>query len=131
MVLPSDPLITKNGPVGSLVFMYNKHDKLQLSTYCPKKGKMVVLPSNMHHESAITERSEKLEGIEYYNSTKTGVDPVGQMRHSYSCSRRAKRWPLAILDIVGLHRYTILNIYKSRTNEHMISRADFLCKLSL
>ncbi|CAG4936644.1 unnamed protein product [Parnassius apollo] len=89
----------------------------------------------MHHESATSETSEKPEVIGYYNSTKAGVDAVDQMCHSYSCSRRTKRWPLAIfynmLDVAGINSHTILNNNNNRNGKNQESRAEFLYKLSL
>lgn len=133
--IPPDTLVTKNRPIGSSIFLYNSHDQLQLNTYCPKKGKMVLLLSNMHYEAAISESTGKPEVIEYYNSTKAGVDAIDQMCHSYSCSRRTRRWPMAIfykmLDLAGINARTTLNMNKSRKGDAQISRSDFLYKLSL
>ena len=49
-------------------------------SYCPKKNKVVTLLSTMHSDnSSESTTKNKLEIIEYYNSTKGGVDTMDQM----------------------------------------------------
>jgi predicted transposase YbfD/YdcC len=67
-------------------------------SYCPKKGKSVILISTMHNQPKIDDTAEnkKPEVILYYNSTKGGVDAIDKMVRSYSCKRMTRRWSLAI-----------------------------------
>ena len=55
-----------------------------------KSKKLVLLLSSMHTEPSISEDG-KPEIIEYYNSTKGGVDTFDFMCGAYSCSRKTKR----------------------------------------
>ena len=55
-------------------------------SYVPKKGKAVVLVSTMHEDRAVDDSSvkKKPEVIQYYNQTKSGVDTMDQMVHTYT-----------------------------------------------
>ena len=47
--------------------------QLTLTSYVPKKGKVVIRLSNMHHDDEIDENhSKKLTIIMHYNATKSG-----------------------------------------------------------
>ncbi|KAJ4443070.1 hypothetical protein ANN_04720 [Periplaneta americana] len=69
----------------SIVFGFTK-DKTLLS-YCPKKKKVVLLLSTMHHTDEIdpdSEESRKPYMLTFYNSTKGGVDMVDEYKARYS-----------------------------------------------
>lgn len=57
---------------------------------------MVLLLSSMHNQPKIGETG-KPEIIEFYNSTKGGVDTFDEMCSIYSCHRKTRRWPLCLL----------------------------------
>lgn len=50
----------------------------------------------MHHSKGVDLDSGKPEMIAWYNLTKGGVDSMDEKCAKYSCSRRTRRWPLAI-----------------------------------
>lgn len=90
--------------------MYNTHDKLQLSIYCPKEEKMVVLVSNMHHESAIAEPSGKPELNKGWG--RSGRSDVSQLQ-MFKMNRKMTTSDFCnMLDIAGTNEYTIPNINK-------------------
>lgn len=83
-----------------------------LVSYCPKKGKVVLLLSTMHNsiEVEATEQA-KPRMILDYNATKSGVDTVDQMARNYTVKRMTRRWPMVIfynmIDISALNSYII------------------------
>lgn len=103
-----------------------------LLSYVPKRGKLVLLASTMHHDAKIdveTGEQKKPEMITDYNILKCGVDVVDQMTGTYSVSRRTQRWPLCIffglLNIGGLNAYVI---QKAMLPSDNFTRRDFLSK---
>ena len=69
------------------------------------------------------------ETIEFYNSTKFGVDVTNQMARKYSVKSKSQRWPLQvffnILDLAGINSWIL---YQETTGEG-ISRQEFLFQL--
>lgn len=84
----------------------------------------------MHHKKENDVQSGKPAIIADYNNTKGGVDELDKKCSIYSCSRRTRRWPLAIfyrlVDICGANAYVI---YQSCDEFDGKSRADFLKNL--
>ncbi|KAF2893895.1 hypothetical protein ILUMI_12279 [Ignelater luminosus] len=58
----------------SLVFGFAEEGKVTMCSYVPKKNKSVILLSTMHSDESVNGAKNKLEIIQYYNSTKGGVD---------------------------------------------------------
>ncbi|KAJ4451739.1 hypothetical protein ANN_03210 [Periplaneta americana] len=75
--------------------MFAFDNELVLLSYVPKKGKYVLLLSNMHQGASVSE-SGLPEIIEFCNSTKGGVDMFDQMCSTYSCNRKTQRWSLCV-----------------------------------
>ena len=67
--------------------------------HVPKKSKIVLLLSMMHHDNAIDSNLNKPEIITFYNMTKEGVDVVDELKGNYSVARISRRWPLTIFTI--------------------------------
>lgn len=90
----------------------------------------MILASSMQHGSSI-ENTGKPEIIEFYNSTKGGVDSLDQKCAIYCTGRRTRRWPMAIflliLDISGVNAYIV---YKTNENFNDIARINFMKKLA-
>ncbi|XP_050527851.1 piggyBac transposable element-derived protein 4-like [Daktulosphaira vitifoliae] len=115
-------LDTKKRQLNSTMFDYDKD--ILLTSYVPKKNKNVLLISTMHEQGVIDPESEKRkpEVITYYNSTKSGVDCVDEMKGEYSVARISCRWPLTIffslMNIGGINSQIIFRentgIYLSR-----------------
>ena len=93
------------------IFGFN--DQLTMVSYVPpKKNKVMILLSTMHHERSIDEENHKKrpEIIKFYTKTKIGVDLVDQMVGTYTCRRQTRRWPLKLsnlLDVAVINAYTI------------------------
>ncbi|KAM3601541.1 uncharacterized protein V6R79_014643 [Siganus canaliculatus] len=84
-----------------------------LVSYIPKRAKNVVLLSTKHRAPEISSgEKRKPQMIVDYNSCKGGVDTMDKMISTYTCSRRTRRWPLAIffnmLDMSALNAYVTL-----------------------
>lgn len=87
----------------------------------------------MHHSDEIDQDSGencKPEIINYYNSTKGGVDTVDFMKGNYSTSRNSHRWPMTIffslLNIGGINSQII---YTNNTR-HILPRKKYLADLA-
>ncbi|CAK1598011.1 unnamed protein product [Parnassius mnemosyne] len=124
-VIPKEFLPAKNKELNSSLFGFTKD--CTLVRFVPKKNKAVILYSTMHHDSKINPESLKPEIIEYYNDTKSGVDSVDQKCSVYSCSRRTRRWPMAvffrILDMSAWNSYVI---HKSQAGISKMTRLNYI-----
>lgn len=81
-------------------------------SYCPRKGKTVVLLSTMHAAPEISLGLKmKPQMILDYNRTKAGVDTMDQMARCYTTKRQSRRWPMAMffnmLDITCLNSFVL------------------------
>lgn len=75
----------------------------------------------MHH-SVQTEK-DKPEIIQFYNSTKAGVDAMDQKCANYCSSRRTQRWPMAIFHaILGMSSANSYILYNCFTDVQKKSR---------
>lgn len=89
-----EQLKTKNREVYSSLFAFGK-DQNTLVSYCPKKKKIVLLLSTMHHDSAVNSDSaqKKPEIIEFYNITKGGIDVVDRLKKTIQLQECAADGP--------------------------------------
>nr|CAH7719842.1 unnamed protein product [Callosobruchus chinensis] len=83
----------------------------------------------MHHEKGNDDCLPEI--IEYYNSTKGGVDLLDQKCANYCCGRRTRRWPMAVfyrlLDIASSNSFVLYSAHEK--NEEM-SRLTFVKQLA-
>lgn len=107
--LPPITVNVKDRPVGSSLFAFNRD--MTLVSYKPKKNKNVLLLSTMHTSDDMDDAVDKPEIVTFYNSTKSGVDTVDQMKSLYNVARITRRWTLviffALLNIAGINAYVI------------------------
>ena len=77
----------------ALTSIFGFHDNAAVVSYCPKKGKVVVLLSSMHSQVEINNNipSKKPIIIMDYNSSKGGVDTADQMLRMYTTKRMTRR----------------------------------------
>ncbi|XP_049306180.1 uncharacterized protein LOC125776692 isoform X1 [Bactrocera dorsalis] len=123
--IPFEFLLNKNRLVESSIYAFTKD--MTLLSYVPRVNRAVILISSMHHHTANDPITGKPEIIADYNNTKGGVDELDKKCSIYSCSRRTRRWPLAVfyrlIDISAVNAYIL---YQSSRNYSGISRANFL-----
>ena len=79
----------------------------------------MLLLSTFHQTDVVCD-SGKPEIIEFYNSTKGGVDNLDKLCVTYTCGRGTRRWPLClfycILDIAGVNSHVIFRHYNPNDN---------------
>lgn len=90
--IPPSVLPNRKKNILSSQFLFDKEKTLV--SFIPKKGKSVILLSTMHSGSEVNQVTKKPDIIDFYNSTKGGVDTFDKMVHNYSTSRGTRRWPL-------------------------------------
>ena len=114
--------------VGSSRFVFTQ--ELTLLSFVPKKNKIVLLLSSLHHKPAINETTQKPEMIMTYNKSKGGTDAFDQKCHTYTTARGTRRWPLKfffnMLDQAGINAFVLYNL--NAANEKL-NRCQFLKKL--
>ncbi|CAH2099388.1 unnamed protein product [Euphydryas editha] len=125
---------TKGREIHSSLFGFQKN--CTVVSYVPKKNKVVLLASTMHHDGKkSTEETKKPEIIMDYNITKCGVDVVDEMCATYSVSRATKRWPLVLfyglLNVSGINAYVIVKANKEHSGAVMVQRRIALKDLAL
>lgn len=113
--------------------LFGFQDGYTIVSYVPKKGKVVLLMSSLHHSNTVEDNDKKLpEIISFYNFTKCGVDVVDELSASYNVARNSRRWPLTIffslLNTAGINSQVI---YKGNNSDVKIARRIFLKKLGL
>lgn len=111
--IPPSFLPNKRKEIMSSQFVFD--NQKTLVSFTPKKAKSVLLLSTMHAGDTIDENG-KPEIINFYNSTKGGVDTFDQMVHTYSVTRKTRRWPLrffyGMMDQAGINSNIIFQIVK-------------------
>jgi hypothetical protein len=105
---------------------------VSLTVYKPKPNKVVAMLSSFFvHPTVADPQSEKKKPdvIEYYNSSKCGVDCFDAMSRMLTTRCASRRWPLYvlfnILDIAGINSWVL---YKE-TMVETLSRRDFMMRL--
>ena len=101
--IPSDMLEVRKENSENAKFCFD--DKLIMLSYQSKPHKNVILLSTMHSGTDLI--SNKPEMIQFYNSTKGGVDAFDQMSAQMSCSRKTRQWLLCVF--YGMLNTTIIN----------------------
>lgn len=118
--LPNELVATKKREKFSSIFAFQ--DQETLVSYCPKKGKVVLLLSTMHFQPEVSEATDKKPlMILDYNATKAGVDTMDQMVRNYTTKRKTRRWPMALfynmVDVSALNAFIIWMHLKPDWNE--------------
>ena len=132
--IPAEMIETKNRDEYSSKFMFT--DKLQLTSYCPKKCKVVLLLSSSAPDTSEIDMSEqkshakigekKPQVILDYNRTKIGVDLFDMMAKDYPVKRKSRRWTMAVfynfLETSLINAFIILK----EKNESIIRRQQLV-----
>lgn len=88
------------------------------------------------HDQKDEDRTVRIpEIIQFYNATKGGVDCFDKLCHTYSVSRKTRRWPLCVfyglLNAVGINSMVLLLGSESKTKECVPNRRTYLKKLAV
>ena len=78
------PIFLPNKNLESKSNIFGFGNNMTLDSHVPKKNKVVILLSTMHHSSKIDEETKKSYINLYYNLTKGGVGSFDQMCHAFS-----------------------------------------------
>ncbi|XP_041986312.1 piggyBac transposable element-derived protein 4-like [Aricia agestis] len=118
---------SRNALIYSSKFGFQKD--VTLVTHIPKKNKVVILMSSLHHDAAIDESTgekRKPEINTFYNSTKGGVDVADELSATYDVSRNSRKWPLtvfyAMLNMAGINA----NIIHGSNTQAIQKRRNFI-----
>jgi hypothetical protein len=129
------PLFTaaQNRDIPSSIFGFQK--ECTIVSYVPKKKKVVLLASTMHHDGKKDSGEQKKpEMILDYNQSKCGVDVVDELCGTYSVSRVTKRWPLVIfyglLNVGGINSYVIVKSNREQSGAMVGERRNELKELA-
>lgn len=92
--------------------------------------------STMHEKGDEPNENKKLPDIiQFYNETKGGVDSMDQLCHTYSTSRKTRRWPLCLfynlLDIIGINCMILLRGSNAHGKEMIKNKRSFLKELAV
>ena len=60
-------------------------------SYLPRKNRVVIFLSTMHHTSEVNTENKNNSEINLYNATEGDVDILHQMSHGYTVRRKANR----------------------------------------
>ena len=127
--IPKTFLNARNRSIKSSLFGFQ--DGFTILSYVPKKGKVVLLLSTLHHDDSVDDSENKLpEIISFYNLTKGGVDTVDELSATYSVSRNSRRWPLTLFfSIMNTAGINCQIIHRENNGGLIMKRKDFLTKL--
>lgn len=128
--IPPCFLPSRNRPIESSLYGFTKD--FTILSYVPKPNKAVLLLSSSHHNQEIDTDTGKPAMIADYNRTKGGVDEVDKKCSIYCCSRKTRRWPMAIfqriLDMAGINSFVL---YQSCNDSDVkMRRAIFLLNMA-
>jgi hypothetical protein len=135
--VPPQFLSTTGKPERHSMFVFSEN--MMLTSYFPKRDKVVLLLSTMHNSPQVSEfEHRKPLVILDYNRTKGGVDTVDQMAHHFTARRKSLRYPMTLfgnlLDLAGINAMIIfINRNPSWRPNHSKGpkRATFLRELAL
>lgn len=126
--IPPDFLPRRNREVGDSLYGFTKD--MTILSRTTRKNKAVVLISTMHHNKSIDPENGLPEINSFYNITKGGVDALDEKCAKYTCSRRTRRWPMAIfykiVDICSTNSYTMF----ASVPENDLTRFKFIENLA-
>lgn len=111
--IPPILLQMKNKPNFHSEFVFEPNVRCTMVSYVPRKNRFVTLLSTMHTTKEVDDTTPALkpEIINFYNSTKGGVDTMDKLVGTYRCKRKVERWPLAVfcnlLDISAVNAFVI------------------------
>ncbi|KAF0297740.1 hypothetical protein FJT64_004832 [Amphibalanus amphitrite] len=100
-MLPKELTATAGRTSKSSKFAYR--NSVQLVSFTPRIGKVVLVASTLHKQSLVDQRSQKPESILFLqHSTKRGVDVIDSIiKNAGASSGVVRRWPTRVLMFGG------------------------------
>lgn len=134
--IPSEMKTKETRLHGSSAFLFT--NAMTFVSYVAKTSrrnkKMVLLMSSQHTQPTIAPGG-KPEIIEFYNSTKGGVDTFDQMCATTSCSRKTRRWPLCvwygILNAATINAFIVSSENRARAGTKLLARRTFMMDVAM
>lgn len=112
---------------------YGFQDDLTLLSYAPKKSKVILLLSSLHHDDGLKARDDKQipEIVKIYNDTENGVKEVDNLCSEYDIRNLCKRWPPFILfNMLKIAAINSFIVYREN-NKSEVERSEFIRNLGL
>nr|XP_061796549.1 piggyBac transposable element-derived protein 4-like [Nerophis lumbriciformis] len=125
--------ITCRQPLSSL-FAFTKN--MALVSYVPKRAENFLVLSTRHRTPEVPEGAlKKPQIILDYNRCKGAVDHLDQVRITYSCRRRALRWPMCLfhymVDISAYNAFVLFsNVKPDWSRAKLFRRRLFLLEVA-
>lgn len=127
--IPVEFLPTKRREVGTALYGFTRD--ISLLSYTTKINKAVLLVSSSHNHPSEDPFTKKPDMIVDYNCTKGGVDSLDEKCAKFTCSRRTRRWTMALFfrlfDISTVNAYIL---YESYSKNSHLERSKFIEKLA-
>ena len=117
--VPAAAKCTRGRTKGDTVHFYRGHQTL--CSYWDKKKCPVILLSTQHgYQQNIVEGKGDI--VQFYNSTKSGVDTLDKVVRSYSSKRKCRRWPYALffsmLDAAAFAAFCLMKNATATNDSH-------------
>lgn len=125
--------LTTQGRKGFNSSRFGFTKELTLVSYMPKKSKVMLLLSSLHHDRKLDVKNNipRPEIATFYDSTKTGVAAVEKLSKMYDVRNYCKGWPLLILfNLMNIATINSYIIYRENNNSKL-KRCEFIRKLGL
>lgn len=128
------PSFLSKKEVGTSLFAFDENKTI--ISYTPNPKKVVLLLSTLHHDNSLNADTGKPNLIHTYNESKGGTDTFDQLCHSYTTSRKCRRWPLRIffnmLDASGINAMVLFSLANTHWKETASNnRKSFLKSLGM
>ena len=107
-----------------------KSNNMTRTVYQGKCYKNVILLSTVHKSVSFSDgRKKLLDSIQYYNSTKYGVDILDQKARLYTTKVASRRWPLQVFyNLLDLAAINAVIVYQEVTGNKK-NRLELILKL--
>ncbi|KAK3775030.1 hypothetical protein RRG08_014121 [Elysia crispata] len=124
--LPEEFKDPKKPERGKPKFVFRKWKTLV--SYKSGAKKNVILVSAMHDDGTIVNTSghkQLPEIVDFYNSTKGGVDCMDLMAHSMSTKRQIKGWPMVIFfNILDIASIAAVILFRQKFPANRLAQID-------
>lgn len=119
--VPPEFLANKTREESSNMFGFGPN--ITLLSHVPKRNKVVLLLSTVHHSLEQNENGKAAINL-YYNETKGGVDTVDKLCSTYTVQRATNRWPNSFfMNLINMCAIAAYKIYIQTFNIQVGTKA--------